>query len=162
SGNGAVGRGSCPSRARRTSKVTSLAAQSDVPSSGAACAGVAEEASGMCPSPQRRPLVASRPTHPAPGGKTSAQACRSPPPGLRAGRAREHAPARQRAEVATPESSREATSAEQRHRQHRRVTTAPAALGEGLLGSPDAWLVAEDVADTPAHLLVQGGEQLQR
>src|SRR3954468_6749905 len=53
------------------------AATSLVPSTAAASAGTAEQASGMCPSPQNNPLVASRPIQPAPGRNTSAQACRA-------------------------------------------------------------------------------------
>ena len=34
---------------------------------GAAVAGIAVQARGMCPSPASRPLVASRPIQPAPG-----------------------------------------------------------------------------------------------
>ncbi len=37
------------------------------PEIGAAVAGIAVQASGMCPSPASRPLVGSSPTQPAPG-----------------------------------------------------------------------------------------------
>ena len=47
------------------------------PVTGAAEPGSGVQASGMCPSPARSPLVASRPTQPAPGRKTSVHACKS-------------------------------------------------------------------------------------
>ena len=47
------------------------------PLMGAALNGSAAQASGMCPSLASRPEVGSRPTQPAPGKYTSAQACRS-------------------------------------------------------------------------------------
>ena len=44
---------------------------------GAAVSGSAVQARGIWPSPASRPEVGSRPTQPAPGRYTSAQACRS-------------------------------------------------------------------------------------
>jgi len=48
-----------------------------MPVIGAADTGSGLAASGMWPSPVSKPEVASRPTQPAPGRYTSAQACRS-------------------------------------------------------------------------------------
>ena len=67
SGYGVVGRASWPSRPTRSSKEKESAPTSEVPLMGAASAGRATQASGMCPSPQKRPLVASSPIQPAPG-----------------------------------------------------------------------------------------------
>jgi hypothetical protein len=67
SGKGAVGRTSWPSRPTFMENDTSTAGWSEVPSSGAPSAGRATEASGMCPSPAKRPLVGSRPIQPPPG-----------------------------------------------------------------------------------------------
>ena len=47
------------------------------PLTGAAEPGSGEHASGMWPSPASRPEVGSSPIQPAPGRKTSHQACRS-------------------------------------------------------------------------------------
>ena len=74
---GAVGRTSWPRRPMRISNSTPSALMSLTPSTGAANTGSAVQASGMWPSPQSSPLVASRPIQPPPGKKTSAQACRS-------------------------------------------------------------------------------------
>ena len=50
---------------------------SSAPEIGAADDGSGEQASGMWPSPASRPEVGSKPIQPAPGRKTSHQACRS-------------------------------------------------------------------------------------
>ena len=47
------------------------------PSTGAALEGSGVQASGIWPSPAIKPEVGSSPTQPAPGKKTSHQACRS-------------------------------------------------------------------------------------
>ena len=74
---GRVTRGSSWMRVTLIATLNSTFATSVSPEIGAALPGVAVHASGMWPSPARRPDVGSRPIHPAPGTYASAHACRS-------------------------------------------------------------------------------------
>ncbi|TXT16196.1 MAG: hypothetical protein FD132_2946 [bacterium] len=59
------------------SKLKLTSQGSVAPVTGAALTGSGVQARGMWPSPANRPEVGSSPIQPAPGTKTSAQACRS-------------------------------------------------------------------------------------
>ena len=64
-------------RSRAKRKLLSVSTGATVPATGAASAGTGTHASGMCPSAAICPEVESSPTQPAPGRKTSVQACNS-------------------------------------------------------------------------------------
>ena len=120
-----------------------------VPSMGAASAGDAVHASGMCPSPVRQ--AAGR-VEPDPSGaghehlgprvqiddvaRHALRLVRGSCPRRRAGRGSRYEP------------RRDPARAQQRDEQHRRVATAPAAVHERLFGRPHTGLVADDTSKT--------------
>ena len=130
---------------------------------GAALPTSGVQASGICPSPASSPEVGSKPTQPAPGRYTSAQACRSvksleAPPGpferLHVGRELD--------QVAGNKAGREAQVAQDLHQQPGRVTAGTSTQGERLLACLHPVLESDDIADLSLHPLVQADQEIQR
>ena len=133
------------------------------PVTGAADAGRGVAASGMCPSPANSPEVGSSPTQPAPGRKTSHQACRSVksavgPDGPSSG----FVVGDELHEVARHEPGGEAEVAQDLHQQPAAVAARAERLAQGDVRVLHARLHAGRVGDVALEPLVEADQEVDR
>jgi hypothetical protein len=128
---------------------------------GAALDGSGVHESGMWPSPANRPDVGSRPTQPAPGTYTSAQACRSVKSSSGPGRAVErYDVGLELYEVARHEPCGETEPAQDRDEQPAGVAAGAERRGQCVAGRLDADLEPGRVRDVRVDRLVDRDEHV--